>query len=1494
MSFINPAALWILAAIPGLLALYFLKFRRPERRVSSTQFWRTERSEREANTFFRRWRPTRQLWLQLLALVAVAVALARPAIERPRGGGAREILVIDRGVTMQATDTPPSRFERAREAALARIAALGTGQEAMVIDAGPRGRVAAHFTDDKGVLRKAVQGLRPADAPADLADALRIAVAHAEPLTAADLVVFTDRAWPDLVNPRLAADLRALKGRVRLSVVEPRGAGAGWNVGITAMEVRGRYEQPSAQELFVALANTSDREASFTLTVRRDGAVVSTEPVRLAPKVKRNFVIPVEARGGSRLEARIDPHDDLAVDDVAYAIVPIPARLEVALVTRGNAFLEKALAADRQLHVSRFTPESYPGPADFDAVVLDQWAPQRLAAGRYLFVNVAPPSLVQELGTVEAPAVLEWDRTHPVLRHVDFSRVLIKDAMKVRPLTGARALVESSLTPLVLAQEGEGTRWLFLGFDVTKSDFPLRVGFPLFVSNAVRWLRPSAGDVGAVQARAGKPLALPLPKGAAEVAVTGPDGSRTVPAIDGALRLPPLERVGVYTYKVRGRTADGSPGPWSGEARFAVNPADERAVDLTPRGRLPVGTDELATLGAYETPPGPVRQEVWPWVLAVALAAVLLDSWIEWRRRRGRPVWVSAALRSAAIVLLGLALARVQAWLPDDRLNVLFLVDESQSIAPASRERALAFVREQVARMRPNDTAGVIGFGGVARLRVPPQNRPSVGVWPGDDTEPSETDIEAAVRLGLATFPSGGARRFVLLSDGNETRGHLLDAARLARDEGADLLALPLAPPGADEVLVESVVVPPEVKAGESFDVKVVLRSRQPGRGRLSLYRNGEYLGSRTLRYDAGPTVLAFGQSLDAEGFHVYTAHLDPESDRVEANNSAVGVTAVHGRPAVLLVERDVDQAHHLQRALKKQGIDVEVVAPGRLPPLRGGSRRYDGVILSNVSALKLTKEQMEEIRAFVRDDGGGLVMLGGDESFGLGGYYRTPVEEALPVTMESRQKVDMPNLSVVIVIDKSMSMDIRKAGEPSKLDLAKMAAQYAVELMDARDEVGILTFDETFEWAVPFGKLGSKDAVLRGIAGIKTGGATEMFPAMREAFAKVKEGRGALKHIILLSDGQSTAGEFLPLARDIAAARITISSVAIGKDAAVNLMRDIAFEGGGRFYYVEEATQVPRIFTRETQLATKSALMEEPFRPILVNPAHEVTQGIDWRKVPPLGGYVATTPKPTADVLLITPHQDPLLAVWRYGLGRAAAFTSDAKAKWGFFWLQWPEFPKVMGQVVRWSLRTQKPRDLVASVEVDGGRGKIRIDAVDSSGRFINFADIQAGIVNPDKELSVVTVEQVGPGRYEAEFDARLTGAYLIGIDPKLGSPPPGQPGPSGRQAGGPRQAPGSRGGGRAGGADSQIASVVVPYSRELRDLGPNEALLAAAARASGGRLLAVPRSEIDVFGLDRRMSTQPVDVWPAAAGLGLVLFLLDVALRRIGAVRLRRRAAR
>ncbi|PYO24065.1 MAG: chloride channel protein, partial [Candidatus Rokuibacteriota bacterium] len=290
-----------------------------------------------------------------------------------------------------------------------------------------------------------------------------------------------------------------------------------------------------------------------------------------------------------------------------------------------------------------------------------------------------------------------------------------------------------------------------------------------------------------------------------------------------------------------------------------------------------------------------------------------------------------------------------------------------------------------------------------------------------------------------------------------------------------------------------------------------------------SLFRNGEFLGSQIVHFTAGKNVFAYRQALDQSGIHVYQAALDVDGDTIEDNNRAVGTVVVRGRPQVLLADRDRSHAASLAAALRSQNIEVTVVDPPGIPKDIAGLQKYDGVVLSNVSSLKLTRPQMAQIRDYVRDHGGGLMMIGGEESFGLGGYYRTPIEEALPVTMEVKQKVEIPSLAVVLSIDRSGSMAMSTDEKVTKLDLAKEAAHLVVDLLDERNEVGVMSWDTEFIWDSPMRGARDKGAIHHAIATIKAGGGTDGYPALKESYQVLFDRPALLKHVIFLSDGQMT-----------------------------------------------------------------------------------------------------------------------------------------------------------------------------------------------------------------------------------------------------------------------------------------------------------------------------------------------------------------------------------
>ncbi len=1439
MSFLNPAALTLLLGIPAVILFHLLKIRRRPQVVSSTLFWADSLRDQQATAPFRRLKPNLLLLLQILIILLLALALARPVRTTLAEGYARNVFILDVTASMQARDASGSRFAAARAAALDALAQLKPGQRGMLIVAGHEARVAVPFTEEIGALRNALADLAAEDAPGRLAEAFGLAQANLQGGGPAVVEIFTDGAFESPTVPDLGG----------AAVRWHRFGSRSQNAGITAFEARKTHFGTNEYQVFLSLTNFSGEAAQFDLRLSLDGRPLKIERVTLGPEVKRAFVFPFSLSEGGILRAEIAIDDDLAGDNQAMAAIPAPKPIRVLLISQGNAFLEKALTADRQIRLEFGTVEALEKPIRQDVVILDGVQAKALPPGRYLLVNTLPPGLPLEAqGRVEEPPIVDWDRGHPAMRYLDLSKVTIQEAMRVRSIGGGWALVESNLTPLVYAFDERGVRGIFMGFDLYRTDLPLRVAFPLFISHAVRWLNPTRLEDTGLTLRTGQPISVRIPVPAEEAVLTLPGGRTHRLPVDANGRAAFVETTQAGPYTIRA-------GAW--EQTFALNLLEEGESNIAPRATLPAA----AGTGAATATAFPTRQELWQIFAVLGLLLLLLEGALYLREVGGRWPLAAAGVRLAVLALIALGLVGVGLTRTTDQLTVFFLMDASDSVSLDNRAKARQYVAEAVKGADTRDRFGVVTFGGTPGLEVAAGNGP-LPEKPPVAADSRATDISAAIKLALAAFPREGAKRIVLLSDGNENRGSAREAARRAKAEGVDIHVVPLQTERAGEVLVERLAVPSEVKLGESFLVRVVAWSAREAGGRLSLFRDGEFVGVQLVKLQPGKNVFSYQQSLDQPGFHVFQARLESPDDVIEENNRGVGLVAARGRPTVLYVEKDRDQGANLLNALRAQNLQVEMVGPEALPTTMAGLSKYDTVILSNISALRMSKPQMELIRNYVRDQGGGLLMLGGEESFGVGGFYRTPIEEALPVTMEARQKVEIPSLAVVLVIDRSGSMETSVDSRFSKVDLAKEAAQLVVELLDERNEVGVIAFDTAWSWVVPMGPAMDKDRIIKEIATIKAGGGTDLFPPLKEAYQTIYDRKALLRHVLVLSDGEVTAADFPGLVRRMQRDKITVSSVAVGKDSDIRFMTELSRWGRGRFYYTEDIFSIPRILTLETQLASKASIVEQAFRARLGRPDHEIVQNINWEQAPPLGGYVSTTPKPAADLLLASHQRDPVLAAWRYGLGRSVAFTSDAKAKWGILWLKWDDFGKLFGQMVRWTLRTAQRQEVAATVLERGGEGEILLEAIDEKGEFINFLEANAGVVFPDKSQRVLPLDQVGPGRYRASFPATDQGAYLVGVSQRRE-----------RKA-----------------AESEVASLVVPYSPEHRALAVNEPLLREMAALTGG---AFPATPAENFTRERRTARVWVEGWPYLVGLALLLFLPDVALRRFWPHGLWRRGA-
>jgi uncharacterized membrane protein len=1442
VTFLSPLAFLLLGLSVPLLLLYFLKVRRQQRRVTSILLWAPVLRDQQASALFQRLQVDPLLLLQVLGLVLLSVALARPTVTLQGKGADRLVVVMDVSASMKARDVAPSRFAEAQRAAVQLIDEAGRGAEVMVIEATTHPVIRVPFTRELDRARRAIYDMQARDLPNHLSEAIRTALTLVPALDRRVRVqVITDGAF-DPAQVREFPD-----PRVRWVSV---GVGSR-NVGITQFALRKSYYGIYDHQAFLSLTNFSNERLAFPLTVSIDDKPVSEQSIALGPQVKRNVIVPFTHQGGGQIRVEIGIRDDLEADNVVYGIIPAPRRIKVLLVSPGNLFLEKALKADPQVVLETRAPSEYSGGmGTYDVVVLDSTSPPKVGPGRFVLVNAVPGDVpIEPLGPMEQPTVLDWDRSHPIMRFVDLSKVGVEEALRVRPVAAGRTLLESVGGPLIYLLEEQHRKAVFVGFDLFKTDLPLRVAFPLILSNSLRWLQPVGLEGADLMVRAGDPFLVTVEHGIDEATVRDPQGgTRKAQITRGALSFTQTDRVGTYTLVTGPR-----------EMAFAVNLLQAGESNIRPQP-LPVGPPPAEGTG---TDLYTYQKELWQPLLFLAILTLALEGFLYWRRQSGggrtallpRPVdrW-ALGVRGASLVVLLWALTQPQVsrWL--DRQNVFFLLDMSDSVSLAARETGYRYAAAALEGMKDEDRAGLITFGREPQLAEPLRAKPTLA-RPQPPGTTNSTNIERAIQLALASFPAGEANRIVLLSDGRENAGKALAAAQAAKDSGVPIYYSPLGLTFPQEVVVEQLLLPTEVKFGEPFYAKVVVNSVKETAGRLSLYRNGEFLGSQVVRLTAGKNVLTYRQALEQAGVHVYQALVEVEGDVIEDNNRAIGLTVVRGRPQVLMVDRDPGQAQNLVSALRSQHIDVRLVGPDGLPTSMAQLEKYDGLILSNVSGLKMTRNQMTLVRDYVRDQGGGLVMIGGEETFGLGGLYRTPIEEALPVTMEVKQKIEIPSLAVMLVIDRSgsMAMGMKDNDKVNKLEVAKEAAHLVVDLLDERNEVGVLSFDTEFVWHVPLQTAKDKRAIHREVSAIKAGGGTDGYPAVREAYKALYDRDALLKHVIFLSDGQMTRGDFASLIRRMVKDKITVSGVAIGSDADLQLMIDVAKWGRGRFYFTEETLTVPRIFTLETQLASKASLIEQPFRPIVTSQYHEAIQDIEWTKAPPLGGYVATTIKPTAEQLLMTHQEDPLMAAWRYGLGRSVAFTADAKAKWGILWLRWRDFNKFWSQTVRWTLRAGARSDTTATVERRDGQGVVTVEAIDPKGEFINFLDSQLGVINPDKSQQVVELEQVAPGRYRGTFPARGEGVYLGGLSQRK----------DGQLLG------------------SQIVGTVVPYAQEYRELGPDEVLLREISELTGGGGLGEAK---EAFTASRRRSRVPTDLWSWLAGLVTLVLVPEIAVRRVG----------
>ena len=546
---------------------------------------------------------------------------------------------------------------------------------------------------------------------------------------------------------------------------------------------------------------------------------------------------------------------------------------------------------------------------------------------------------------------------------------------------------------------------------------------------------------------------------------------------------------------------------------------------------------------------------------------------------------------------------------------------------------------------------------------------------------------------------------------------------------------------GASPPAVE-ISAPDHVRAGQPFSLDVRLRSKSGGTATAELLCDSQPSQKDTVSLVVGENHKLFRTVAPKPARVVYSVRVKDEQGAWPDENGSACAVYVDPPPRVLLVESQTVLAEHLKKALARENLEIDVQ-----PKLPDSFDKLDLIILSNVPAVDLPAPRMKDLQTYVRD-GGGLIVVGGDQSFTAGGYRGTTLEEILPVISEERKDKPKPTLAMVLVLDISGSMNNPSANKKIRnIDLAKDALRTAVNMLRPRDQVGVLVFEDRSRWIWPLAPVTDKKSIIAQIDKIKAEGSTNMYPPLEQAYLSLREAFADLKHIIVTTDGLGESGDFDGLAKKIAAAGITMTTVGVGSEPAQGFLQSIAEKAKGRAYFCPDAEKVPRIFQTDTGIVAKIGITEEPFFP-KIHPA-AVLRGLEMSKAPTLLGYVETVARPESQVVLESETGQPILALWRYGGGTVAAFTSDIQSRWAAPWLTWPGFGKFWVQLVRQTMRHDVPPTLRLAADAANDRLFFTLDAADPDGRYINGAQASVTATGSDGKSSTANLTQVAPGRY-------------------------------------------------------------------------------------------------------------------------------------------------
>lgn len=1338
-------SLWplaLLSAVPVVIILYLLKPKGKDYRISSNLLWDKLFRNQQSKTFLEKFIHNILMYLQILIILLLVLALMSPYIHRQGRSEGNVILVLDTSGSMQHDGGDgKTRMEEAVEQARSFIAASEETAFSIITNDCMGTNLLAVGVTDKSSLYAALNQVECCDGPENLPDAesivetLRGANAESgESISLAEVIVFTDGNGAEdalSFSEHFGAQVMVMGDAVSnvsnnfLTYAEAK-AETGQDTGAGSKDTSsGEKETENGRSILCAssLTNYSDAEASVEVSLYEGSRLIEIKRLTLAADETTLCFFkefewqgePLRSEVGSVKFSGKDDTDSLANDNVAYAIPEQTGGIDAVLIGNGNTYIEKAYQAAAGMSLTKVKGESTLQDMPQAVRIYDAGAENSFGEDVSSMVFCDSRNAADTVEKVML-TVTDCELTSGLS---SFSIGVNETTVYEIPEWGTGFLWTGGQCAGYYG-EHDGVKTVVVGFDIRESDFPLKAEFPVFISNAIQFL----GDTSLLAENIYE---------AGDTVLFHPQADFDVNTLTADTRKAGLYEVAAgdasEQYVVRFATGSQSDGRLTAEGTVSDTSYSSQLVKKQLRNGL--------------------------LILILILMAVEWMVYLRQTRCRSR---FYLAVRVTGMLLLFLALLGVALNKRDAANTTIFLVDISNSNEqnlPAME----AYLDEALGEMPKENQYGIITFGKnslVEQFLTEEDHFSQIMSLP----DKTATNFEEAMSRALAMIPANGAGRVVLLTDGKETKGNLANTASALVSGKVELLAYVYETGQGQDAYVENVELPSYLYQGDMYSMTVTVESNYETDAQIQIWMGTIQTEGYEVHLNRGTNQFRFQQKVTGENVESFEVRVAAAGDTCEENNSYHAYSVVDSVPKVLLISGRGEDSSQYENLLRSAGCDYHAVSAINAPDSMEELLEYKSVLLENVYLSDLPEGFLLNIETYVKDYGCGLICIGGDDSFALGGYRESILETVLPVDMELRGVNEIPAMAMIMVIDHSGSMSMDAGNGATNLDLAIAAAEAAVDQLRSTDYVGVITFDDTFSWVVEPTPAADKDEIKTRIETIAEGGGTTIQPALWAALDGVKGCDASIRHVILLTDGQGESRNYDYLIEAYTNAEVTLSTVAVGDGSDARLLEQLADNCGGRYYYSDMASEIPKIFAQEVFLRGDTYLQNGVFE-LAVNSSNEITKGLFEGGWPSIYGYVSATPKSASDVLIASEKDDPVLTIMQYGLGHTVAWNTDVTNRWTAGYAGESDYVQLWKRIVDYSVGNAAIGEDSVDVATEGGYTNVVYNALN----YGEQTKVEAVYTDPDGSTRTAPLQATAPGRYEAKLDTDITGIYNLSV---------------------------------------------------------------------------------------------------------------------------------